>query len=457
MTSLGQGRHFGWFQIARLGLVQAALGAIVVLTTSTLNRIMVVELALPALVPGLLVTLHYAMQMARPRVGHGSDVGGRRTPWIVGGMALLAAGGCLAATATAWMATQRIAGLLLAALAFAMIGLGVASSGTALLVMLAKRVHPERRAGAATVVWMMMILGFAVTAGTAGHLLDPYSPQRLLVVTFGVCIAAWVLTLLAVAGLEGPAAGATGADSAAPEAEVRTDFRLALRQVWSEPDARRFTVFIFVSMLAFSAQDLILEPFAGGVLGFTPGQSTSLSGMQHGGVFVGMLLAAVAGRRWRGVSLGSLRGWTVGGCMASAMALIGLAAAGLVGPAWPLKANVALMGVANGAFSIAAIGSMMRLAGSGREGTRMGLWGASQAIAFALGGLAGTAAADLARALIGTPGLAYATVFVVEALLFVVSARLATRIDATQVDVGRTDADSNNGLRSTGLAAAPGQ
>ena len=43
-----------WFQIFRLGFVQMALGAIVVLTTSTLNRLMVVELSLPALLPGLL-------------------------------------------------------------------------------------------------------------------------------------------------------------------------------------------------------------------------------------------------------------------------------------------------------------------------------------------------------------------------------------------------------------------
>jgi BCD family chlorophyll transporter-like MFS transporter len=84
---------FGWFSIVRLGLVQAMLGAIVVLTTSTLNRVMVVELALPALLPGLLVALHYAVQTSRPRMGFGSDIGGRRTPWIVGGMVVLALGG----------------------------------------------------------------------------------------------------------------------------------------------------------------------------------------------------------------------------------------------------------------------------------------------------------------------------------------------------------------------------
>jgi MFS transporter, BCD family, chlorophyll transporter len=209
-------------------------------------------------------------------------------------------------------------------------------------------------------------------------------------------------------------------------------FRQALTEVWAEPDARRFTVFVFVAMLAYSAQDLILEPFAGVMFGFTPGETTQLSGVQHGGTLAGMLLASLAGRRLFGMSFGSLRVWTVCGCLASCVALGGLAFAGFVAaPEWPLRANVFILGVANGAFSIAAIGSMMALAGHGRgsrEGTRMGLWGAAQAIAFAGGGVVGTAVADIARAVLGAPGPAYAIVFALEALLFVASARLAARI-----------------------------
>ena len=89
------------------------------------------------------------------------------------------------------------------------------------------------------------------------------------------------------------------------------------------------------------------------------------------------------------------------------------------------------MGAANGAFSIAAIGQMMRLATEGRaarEGVRMGLWGAAQAVAFGLGGLIGTAASDLAHWIIASSGVAYASVFAAEALLFVGSALLAARI-----------------------------
>ena len=96
-------RPLSWVGIIRLGLVQTALGAIVVITTSAINRVMNVELALPAIIPGLLVALHHAVQMLRPRWGYSSDGGGRLTPWIIGGMAVLAVGGIGAAVAISWM------------------------------------------------------------------------------------------------------------------------------------------------------------------------------------------------------------------------------------------------------------------------------------------------------------------------------------------------------------------
>jgi MFS transporter, BCD family, chlorophyll transporter len=433
-----------WLGIARLGLVQAMLGAVVVLTTSTLNRVMVVELALPALLPGLLVALHHAVQLTRPRMGFGSDQGSSRTPWIIGGMVVLATGGWLGAVATAWMPAQQGLALALAVLAFLLVGLGVSAAGTSLLTLLAKSVDPSRRASAAATVWVMMIVGFAVTAGVAGKLLDPYSPSRLMAVSGSVSVIAVLVSMLALWRLESrakPVDDGTRAEDR--EAMTVTRFRSALAEVWREPDARRFTVFVFVSMIAYSAQDLILEPFAGVMFGYTPGESTQLSSVQHGGTLAGMLLAALAGRRIVGVGFGSLRAWTVWGCVASCLALAGLVVAGLgAAPHWPLRANVFVMGVANGAFSIAAIGSMMALAGHGkaaREGTRMGLWGAAQAIGFAVGGVAGTAASDLARWLLGAPGPAYASVFALEALLFVASAWLARHIT---LPAGVTGADA---------------
>jgi BCD family chlorophyll transporter-like MFS transporter len=428
------GAPLNWFGIFRLGLVQTSLGAIIVLTTSTLNRVMVVELALPAMLPGVLVALHYAMQVFRPRLGHGSDVGGRRTPWIIGGMATLAFGGVLAAVATAWMGSSLIPAIVLAVVAFTLIGLGVGAAGTSLLVLLAKQVDPRRRAAAATIVWIMMIAGFAITAGMAGHLLDPFSPARLVAVTTAVSIVAFLVSLAAVWGVEGSSVTVAGRPQS-EVAEEKPSFCQALSEVWTEPQSRRFAIFIFVSMLAYGAQDLILEPFAGAVFAFTPGKSTQLSGIQHGGVLTGMILVALAVSAIGAGRAGSLRQWTIGGCLASAAALAGLAISGFIGPAWPLAASVFFLGVANGAYAIAAIGSMMALVGAGRksrEGVRMGLWGAAQALAFGIGGFMGTVASDLAHYLLGSPVGAYAVVFGCEAALFVVAAGLAARVGVSQ-------------------------
>ena len=101
--------------------------------------------------------------------------------------------------------------------AFLLVGIGVGAAGTSLLVLLAKRVDERRRAPAATIVWVMMITGFVVTATSAGHFLDPFTTGRLIAVTATVSAAAFVVTLLAVHGVEAalPAGAGRGVGGAA--------------------------------------------------------------------------------------------------------------------------------------------------------------------------------------------------------------------------------------------------
>lgn len=420
---------FGWWSIIRLGAVQASIGAIVMLATSLLNRLMVLEYGLAAGIPAGLVAWHYGVQLSRPIWGHGSDLGKRRTPWVVGGIIVLGAGALLAVQATTMLDGSRISGLALAVVAFTMIGAGVGAAGTSMLAILASGVAPERRAAAAATTWIMMVFGIVVAAGTAGALLDPYTEARLFQVAGGVVLSAIFLTSLAMAGLE----RRMGQPQHAAQTEPPADFREALREIFEEPEARRFTLFIFVSMLAYSMQDLILEPFAGLVFQMTPGQSTSLSGVQHGGVLVGMILTGIGGSAFAGRMPIELRVWTMLGCFGSACALAGLTMAARFGPGWPLAANIAALGFFNGAFAVSAIGSMMGLAGAGkrtREGVRMGVWGTAQAIAFRLGGLSGALGVDIVRSLTGHAAEAFQLIFAVEAALFLLSAVLAMRVAA---------------------------
>lgn len=408
-----------WFMIVRLGLVQMCLGAIVVLTTSTLNRLMVVELALPAVLPGLLVALHYSIQLSRPSWGHKSDVGGKRTRWIIGGMAILGLGGFLAALGVPLLAANYAIGLAVSILAYALIGVGVGASGTSLLALLATATAPHRRAAAATITWLMMIFGIAVTATIVGKMLDPYSPALLLKLVGGVCVIATLLTALAAWGIERRVQAEREPDP--------TPFRETLAEVWGEDRARRFTIFVFVSMTAYFMQELILEPFAGLVFSLTPGETTSLSGAQNGGVFIGMLMVGIAAT---GLKLGCLRSWVIAGCLGSAAALCALSFIGTAAASTLLLPIVVMLGFFNGMFAVAAIGSMMSLAGEGRdrrEGTRMGLWGAAQAIAAGFGGLTGAALVDITRSF-STDATAFGAVFVFEATLFVFAAVLATKV-----------------------------
>lgn len=418
-----------WANILRLGLVQMALGMIVVLTTATMNRVMVVELALPAVLPGLLVSLYYGTQFLRPHFGHGADNGGRRTPWIVGGVFVLGLGAMGAALSVGLMERNTGLGIAAAIPSFLLIGLGIGAGGTNLLALLAARVGDGRQAAAGSAVWIMMIFGLAATGITAGLLLDPYSPARLLAVSAGVSGIALTMTLIGVWGQERTPAPRKARDNRG------LAFRQVARELWADTRLRRFTIFVFASMLAYNLQDLILEPYAGHVFGMTVGESTQLGGMHHAGALAGMLAVLLSGTliaRWVAVPI---RVWIVGGCLLSGVALIGMAWGGTHPETWPLTSNVFVLGLANGAFAVAAIGAMMGLAREGdesREGIRMGLFGAAQAIAFGLGSFLGTAAADVMRSLMASDALGYGSVFAAEGAVFLIAAVLAASLNTTQ-------------------------
>ncbi|MCC6429840.1 MAG: BCD family MFS transporter [Gemmatimonadaceae bacterium] len=415
-----------WWQLTRLGFVQAAIGAVVVLLTTTINRVIVVELALPASVPGVLVALHFGVQLAlRPRLGHDSDRMGMRTPWIIGGMVLCAVSGVAVAASLPVMRDHTMLGIVLASVASIALGAGVSASGTPLLALMSERAHPSQRAGAAAITWILMIVGIIITAATSGVLLDPFSFSRLIAIAAGIGGAGVLIAIAATYGIERRAMASLASIASATPVTPSTSFRDSLRVVWDEPAARTFAGFVFLAMLAYSAQDLILEPFAGIAFGMTPGESTKLSGMHHGGVLVGMVIAALLATR-----TGQLRHWAAFGCFASAVTYVVLAITPVVGDVRLFRLVVPVLGLANGIFAIGAIGSMMALTGDrtdGRAGLRLGVFGAAQAVAYASGTMAGAAGVDLGRTVFNSPVRGYLTVFAVEAIPFAVSAVLALR------------------------------
>ena len=420
MTNSIPQKTLGWFSIFRLGLVQACLGAVVVLMTSTLNRLMVVELSMAATVPGFLVGLHYAVQLSRPKWGLISDLENNRTKWINLGMLILGIGANLATLSLVLFLSNPFLAMLLSILAYTLIGLGVGASGTSLLALMAKHTAERRRPAAAMITWLMMIFGIAMTAGVVGILLVPYSFELLLKIVVGLTALTMIISFAATWKIE------NNLDEIRQTNEEKAPLLEELKSLWEHSKTRNFTIFVFLSMTAYFMQELILEPYAGIVFQYTPSQTTSLSGMQNGGVFVGMLTVGILATA---LKFGTLKSWVQARCLGSCFMLLSIMLLGQINSSLPLELAVVGLGFFNGMFAVAAIGSMMSLAGSGskrREGTRMGLWGAAQAIAAGFGGLLGTILVDLLQVADLSPVNAYGMVFSLEASLFALAALLAS-------------------------------
>lgn len=400
----------GWHTLIRLCLVNAALGGLSALPLNLFNRLMTVELALPALLPGLLVAMHYGVQLTRPVWGHRSDIKGGRTPFILGGVAVVGAGVLGAAWGVSVAETSASAALAIWVMAYVAIGLGIGAAGTSFLALLASASGP-RKGGVATLAWLFLIAGAIAASVGTGIALEPYSPERLLIVIATVVSIAFLVCVFATWGVE----------RHVPQAEVDGDIpmRAALRSTWSDPVARRFTGFVFLSILAFFLSELILEPFAGHIHGLGPEDSTKLSGGKDGAALMGMICAGCLSHLQRG----TLRFWAIAGCVLSALGLLGLAA-GL-----PLVPATVVLGFGNGMFVVGAVGSMMQLAAAhAREtGMRMGVFGAAQAVAAGLAGLIATGLLDLTR-LFMSDAAAYGTVFTLEAVLFLAAALMAAQV-----------------------------
>ncbi|MEJ6389955.1 BCD family MFS transporter [Gymnodinialimonas ulvae] len=399
----------GWGGIARLCLCNMAIGGLAALPVNLFNRLMTVDLGWPAILPGLLVALHYGVQLTRPMWGHRSDAKGGRTPFIIGGIVCVGIGLVMTAYGIGYL--DGLVALAVWIVAYALIGLGIGAAGTSFLALLATASPDDRKPAAATFAWLMLICGAIVTSIGTGFALEPYSEERLMAVVPVVALLATLLAFVATWGVEaklGPAP--------APEYP-----RLgpAIAATWADPAARSFTGFVFLSIFAFYLSELVLEPFAGHVHGLSPEDSTKLSGGKDGAALLGMLLAGGLSQ----FRIGSLRIWAMVGCMISAAGLVGL------GAGLHLLAFTMVLGLGNGLFVVGAIGSMMRLASErrGAAGTRMGVFGAAQAVAAGLAGLLATGILDIARLALPTQ-TAYATVFGLEAILFLAAALVAGRL-----------------------------
>jgi len=411
-------------RLLRLSLFQVSVGMAAVLLTGTLNRVMILELGMPAWIVALMVALPLVFAPLRALIGFKSDthrsvLGWRRVPYIWFGTLLQFGGFAILPFALLIMSGDThgpvAIGHVAAALGFLLVGAGMHTVQTAGLALATDLATEETRPRVVALLYVMLLIGMMFSALFLGAVLADFTPLRLIQVIQGAAAITMGLNIIALWKQEARQPALTAADAPRP----------AFRQSWAAFVAQGRTMRLLVAVglgaAAFSMQDVLLEPYGGEVLGLSVGQTTSLTALWAAGT--------LAGFGWAARRLGQ------GGdpCRLAALGgLIGIVAFALVIFAAPMDAigmlclGVAGIGAGGGLFSVGTLTAAMTLAQDGHSGLALGAWGAVQAsaagLATAIGGLMRDGIGALARegalgeALVG-PATGYAVVYQLEILL----------------------------------------
>jgi BCD family chlorophyll transporter-like MFS transporter len=421
-------------QLLRLSLFQVSVGMAAVLLLGTLNRVMIVELQVSAFLVAAMVALPVLIAPFRALLGFKSDtyksaIGWKRIPylwfgtlWQFGGLAIMPASLLvLGGDVTQVRHNIPFAGEALAALAFLMTGLGMHMTQTAGLALAADRATDDTRPRVVALLYVMLLIGMAVSSLVIGYLLKEFTALELIGVIQGAAVVTVVLNLIALWKQE-RVRPMTRAERDAPT----PSFREAWADYASGGTAGRLLIVVFLGTMAFNMQDVLLEPYGGEILGLSVSATTLLTASWAMGALVGFGMAA----KWLAEGINPYR-------MGARGILAGLAAFSAVIFANPMNsptmffAGACMIGFGGGLFAISTLTAAMTMpSGKAGRGLALGAWGAAQATAvglsIALGGgirdLVGTAATQghLGVAL-NSPATGYSVVYHLEILLLFVT------------------------------------
>ena len=451
-------------QLLRLSLFQVSVGMATVLLLGTLNRVMIVELSVPATIVAVMIALPVLIAPFRALLGfrsdtHRSAIGWRRIPyiwfgslWQMGGLAvmpfaLLVLSG-QQAVGPAW------AGEVLAALAFLMTGLGLHMTQTAGLALATDRADDETRPRVVALLYVMFLVGMGLSAVIIGWLLKDFSPFRLIRVVQGAAVVGIVLNLIALWKQE-KVTPMSRAEREAP----RPRFGDAWADLISGGQAGRLLAVVFLGTMAFNMQDVLLEPYGGEILGLSVSSTTMLTAVWAIGALAGFTMAGrmlAQGRdAYRLAAFGLLTG-------VAAFSVVIFAAP--MGSPVMFFAGAGLIGLGGGLFAVSTLiaAMTMQTRGMAGHGLALGAWGAAQATAAGLsialgGGLrdwinSAAISGSLGEAL-NTPATGYSFVYHLEiGLLFVTLAALGPLVRLVRAE---TTPETRKGAARIGLADFP--
>jgi BCD family chlorophyll transporter-like MFS transporter len=413
-------------RLLRLSLFQVSVGLALVLLNGTLNRVMIVELGIPAWLVAAMAALPIVFAPLRALIGfksdhHRSPLGWKRVPYIwmgtlvqFGGLAILPF--ALLVLSGRGVTVSPIAGQAAAALSFLMIGAGLHTAQTAGVALATDLAPAESRPRVVALLYVMLLAGMVAASLTFGVLLREFDHIKLIKIVQGAALVTMVFNLVALWKQE-----ARVPFDGAPAEEEEASFTESFRAFLKGGDATRTLVAVGLGAAGFNMQDILLEPYGGEILKLSVSATTALTALMAGGTLGGLFFAA----RWlsRGKDPHHL---------AALGALLGIGGFSLVIFSAPLSslplfwAGTGVIGFGGGWFSVGTLTAAMALPERGHSGLAIGAWGAVQATAAGCGILFGGAARDLlsglaARGALGpgltSPAVGYLSVYHLEVVL----------------------------------------
>lgn len=428
-------------RLLRLSLFQVTVGMALVLMVGTLNRVMIVELKVPATLVAIMLALPLVFAPLRAIIGHRSDnfvsaLGWRRVPFIFKGTMLQFGGFAIMPFALLVLSgygeavdAPRWIGLSAAALAFLLVGAGVHIVQTVGLALATDLVPVSDQPKVVGLMYVMLLIGIIISAVVFGALLENYSPGRLIQVIQGSAVVTIVLNGIAVWKQE-PRNRERGMSPPATVGFLDSWSRLAAGK-----GMVRLLVVIALGTAGFGMADVLLEPFGGQVLQMTVAQTTRLTVVLASGTLVGFALAS----RWLGQG-GRPIEMAILGAVIGAAAFAFMVEAAMVLSTPVLVGATLAAGFGAGLFGHGTLTATMRHAPRDQIGLALGAWGAVQTTAAGVAIAVGGAMRDTIM-LRGGPSApaedAYIPVFALEVVLLVAAAFVARSLLSQRYDVAK--------------------
>jgi MFS transporter, BCD family, chlorophyll transporter len=410
-----------FFKRFQLGLIHSAVAITLAPLNSTLNRVMINELAISATLVAILASLPYLLAPIQVAIGSYSDrhpiLGYRRSPYILAGLLLCVLGLIVSPYVAFLMAENFSLGVLAGVLAFGAWGMGYNLSAVSYLSLASELSGENGRSRTVAVMWFMMIVSVIVTSIAVGYMVDPYTPGAMIRAFWIVSAVGLLLGVIGLIKLE-PRAG----DSSSHASENYTAKQM-MSAITANPVARVFFIYLFLLLVAILGQDVLLEPYGAQAFGMSVSQTTRITAIW--GMF--FLIALVIA----GLLEGRVAKRTVAqfGNLGAMLAFIVIVASGILVNKPIFYTGVVLLGIGSGISTVANLSLMFDLTVPGMVGLYIGAWGFANALSRLTGSILGGVVRDVVTLATGQFLTGYLVVFIIEAVLLMIATVMLYRID----------------------------